>query len=195
MLARFISSATMFLGGTAQMAHLWTRNHAGWAPERLGGESFRLCAGGPGTHMASDKATARRGDAEAHLVPAIVGASHVWALMAPAGSRVQVNGRAPLAGLCVLRDRDEIRLGNGEVLYFSTDSLATVVPFSGSDRSVFCGRCRQRIDAGVPVVCCPDCGIWFHQGSDLPCWTYSEKCAFCGRATALDAGFMWAPEE
>jgi hypothetical protein len=106
------------------------------------------------------------------------------------------------AGLCVLGDRDEIRMG-GELRYFSTETLASVEAFPGAERAVFCGRCRQKIEAGTPAVCCPGCGIWYHQDESanlaeserLPCWTYSEKCAFCGHPTALDTVFAWTPEE
>jgi hypothetical protein len=105
-----------------------------------------------------------------------------------------VNGRTVPAGLCLLDDRDEIRVRE-EKLYFSTENLASVEQFPGSDRQVFCGRCRQLIETGTPAVCCPSCGVWYNESADLPCWTYSGKCTFCGQATALDAGFSWTPEE
>ena len=94
-----------------------------------------------------------------------------------------------------MRDRDEIRSASGALYYFSTESQVAVVEFPGMEHPVFCGRCRQRLEPGSSCVCCPACSIWFHQGSDLPCWTYSEKCPFCSRATSLDTGFAWIPED
>jgi hypothetical protein len=127
-------------------------------------------------------------------VQAEAAGSKVWALIASANSDTRVNSRSLPAGLCVLADRDEIRVG-GDVQYFSTETLAAAVEFPGADRPVFCGRCRQQIDAGTPAVCCPGCGIWYNQSGELPCFTYSEKCTFCGHPTALDSGFAWTPEE
>ena len=95
------------------------------------------------------------------------GGSKVWALIVSANSNSRVNSRLLPAGLCVLADRDEIRFG-GEVQYFSTETLAAAVDFPGADRPVFCGRCRQQIDAGTPAVCCPGCGIWYNQSGELP---------------------------
>jgi hypothetical protein len=105
-----------------------------------------------------------------------------------------VNSRTLPAGLCVLANRDEIRIGD-EVQFFSTETQAEVVPFPGSVRAVYCARCRQQIEVSLPAVCCPNCGIWHHQSAELPCWTYAEKCAFCGQPTTLDSGFTWTPEE
>ena len=44
------------------------------------------------------------------------------------------------------------------------------------------------------AVRCPQCGIWYHQHDQLPCWTYAPACGFCPQSTALDAGFAWTPE-
>lgn len=130
----------------------------------------------------------------ARLVGTDVDGSRQWALIASTNADVRVNSGVVDGGLCVLADRDEIRIGD-TAMYFSTESLATVEPFPGAERPVYCGRCRQLIDIGAPAVRCPGCGVWYNQSAELPCWTYSEKCVFCPTLTALDAEFAWSPEE
>ena len=175
------------------MAHLWLQSASGWVATQLSGAETWLAA----DHIARSSPRGRLpGEGRAALLlRAEGGPAPQWALIVPRGSRVLVNGRPPMAGLFVLRDRDEIRSQAGDLFYFSTETLATIVDFPGGERPVFCGRCRQRLDLGSCAVCCPSCSIWFHQASDLPCWTYSETCGFCGRATALDSGFTWIPED
>jgi hypothetical protein len=133
-------------------------------------------------------------DSPQRLISTGVGGWRVWALVSPWGSDIRVNGRAVLAGVHVLDDRDEIRTEDGTKRYFSAEMPATIEEFPVPGRPVFCGRCRQQIDAGSPAVRCSGCGVWYNQSAELPCWTYSDKCAFCGQSTALDAGFAWAPE-
>jgi len=175
------------------MAHLWMQDVNGWGARRLDAALYDLaaapipCAEEAPMGSASRKA-ARLIRADADGVPA-------WALIASPDSAVRVNSRAVPAGLCVLADRDEIRTGDGIQYFFSTESLATVVSFPGAERPVYCGRCREPIEAGAPAVCCPGCGIWYNQSAEFPCWTYSNKCAFCGHPTALDTGFSWTPED
>lgn len=182
------------------MAHLWTQSDGGWGARRLVGGQFDLAAiqvrqAGKSSPTGSDGQTAV-------LIRTNRGGSMVWALITSAETDIRVNSRSVPAGLCVLADRDEIRMG-GAVRYFSTETLAAVEAFPGAERAVFCGRCRQRIEPGTPAVCCAGCGIWYHQDESanlaeserLPCWTYSGKCAFCGHPTALDTGFSWTPEE
>jgi len=99
-----------------------------------------------------------------------------------------------VAGLRVLDDRDEIRTDDGARCYFSAEMPATVEEFPAPERPVFCGRCRSRSmwDAGGPL---PELRRLVQPVRGAPCWTYSDKCTFCGQATALDAGFAWAPED
>ncbi|MGO8757452.1 MAG: hypothetical protein ACLQG3_04940 [Terracidiphilus sp.] len=170
------------------MAHLWTRGTSGWDAQMLDDVGIDVAA--LATSSAPEVLPAKK---VARLLRTDSGGSKLWALIASGDCDVRVNSRSVSAGLCVLSDRDEIRIG-AEVQYFSTEALAAVVAFPAFDRPVFCGRCRQQIEAGAPAVCCPGCGIWYNQSADLPCWTYSEKCAFCGHPTALDAGFTWTPE-
>ena len=174
------------------MAHLWVRHEGVWGAQRLGSAGIDVAG-----LLASRAAAAADGAAYPHsdrLIRVDAAEAKSWAIIASPTSGLRVNGRTPPAGLCVLDDRDEIR-GGAEKLFFSTETLAAVEPFPGSDRPVFCGRCRQSIEVGSPAVCCPGCGISYNESAELPCWTYSEKCTFCGQATALDAGFSWTPEE
>ncbi|MGA7342134.1 MAG: hypothetical protein WBE72_03280 [Terracidiphilus sp.] len=173
------------------MAHLWIQGEGGWSAQKLDGaeldHAFALRA------AKADEPGATPGEVIRFVRAEALGTG-VWALIARPDSDVRVNSRAVPAGLCVLTDRDEIRVG-GEVQYFSTETLAAVEAFPGSERAMFCGRCRQQIEAGSQAVHCPNCGVWYNQSGDLPCWTYSDKCTFCGHPTALDAGFAWTPEE
>ena len=174
------------------MAHLWTQDAGGWGATRLGGPQFDLASATAG--QPAEAGRAPRPDIAAHLVHADAAGAKHWVMIASPGSPARLNGHPLPAGLCVLADRDEIRIGQ-EVRYFSSETLATAELFPATERTVFCGRCRQHIEAGSPAVCCPGCGVWYNQSGDLPCWTYSAKCTFCGHPTALDAGFAWTPEE
>ena len=174
------------------MAHLWIQDECGWDAVALVGAQCDLAP--IATRRTQEAAPAATAETGATLVRADVGESKAWALITPSKADIRVNGREVCAGLCVLADRDQIRIGD-QTQYFSTETLASVQPFPGSDHPVFCGRCRQKIEAGALSVRCPDCGIWYNQSPDLPCWTYSSKCAFCGHPTALDTGFAWTPEE
>jgi hypothetical protein len=179
------------------MAHLWVQSEGSWQAQRLG-----AAQGGSGDSLLrvrGDGLGGMREDAPSMTGPRLIwsdaGGSRAWALVTPWGSDVRVNGRAVVAGLRVLDDRDEIRTDDGARCYFSAEMPATVEEFPAPERPVFCGRCRQQIDVGMPAVRCPSCGVWYNQSAELPCWTYSDKCTFCGQATALDAGFAWAPED
>ena len=177
------------------MAHLWIQGDAGWDARKLTGRQFALAATGTPQFAVGETLAGGSGEKAAWLISADAGGSPIWALVASQKSGVRVNGRVPPAGLCVLAERDEIRIEGGPRYFFSRELLATVEEFPGSERAVFCGRCRQPIEVGTPSVCCPNCGIWFHQTAGLPCWTYAETCSFCGKPTSLDAGFSWVPEE
>jgi hypothetical protein len=174
------------------MAHLWKKGTSGWAAEKLDVAQFDLAA--TPAPQAGDAQPGTTSDKVARLIRADADGSRVWALVASRNSDIRVNGRAVLAGLRVLADRDEIRNG-GIQYFFSSETLATIEELPSSERPVFCGRCRQQIAAGSPAVCCPGCGVWYNQSTDLPCFTYADKCTFCGHPTTLDSAFSWAPEE
>jgi hypothetical protein len=108
---------------------------------------------------------------------------------------VRVNGWVLTTGLRVLGDKDEIRIGDGTPLFFSSESVAEIQNFPGSEREIFCPRCTLPIEKGKAVVRCPKCQTLHHQDAELGCWTYAEGCAVCAHPTAMDGGFHWRPEE
>lgn len=113
-----------------------------------------------------------------------------WVLLGDAGTRV--NGTPLVAGLCVLRDRDEL-LAGGRRVYFSTEMPAGIAPFAGP-AAVTCPRCRLDIEPGTPAVVCPGCRVVHHQHDELPCFTHAARCAVCDHPSALDAGYGSSPE-
>jgi len=116
-----------------------------------------------------------------------------WIMLAGRRIAVRVNGQPLALGIRALRDKDEIVAG-GHRLFFSTEELARVTPFPGMERSVFCPRCKQKLEPGDPAVCCPLCRAWSHQSEILPCWQYAPTCALCQQqSTALDAEFNFNP--
>ncbi len=125
-----------------------------------------------------------------------VGAVERWAVVAVGDAQLRVNGW-PLGapGIRVLDHKDEISLPALGSVFFSAEKLATVRPFAGAPRAVFCGRCRNEVTAGQESVSCPGCGVVFHMRESSPCFTYTPECNLCGHPTALDAGLLWAPEE
>jgi hypothetical protein len=177
------------------MAHLWLQVSDGWGARRLDAAQYELSS--VPIPIAEDAPIISPSGKAAQLIRTDRSGMPAWALIASPNSGVRVNSRGVPAGLCVLSDRDEIRTGDGIRYYFSAETLATVVPFPGSDRPVYCGRCREPIEVGAPAVRCPGpgCGIWFNESPDLPCWTYTDKCPFCGFPTPLDTGLSWSPED
>src|SRR5271169_6705353 len=152
------------------MAHLWMQDVDGqWGALALTGASLDLSVAPP-------RPIAEAAAPAALLLKCGSGAQESWALAAGAGAAVRVNGALLVTGLGVLSDRDEIRVNGSPPLFFSTETLAAVQPFPGSDRPVFCGRCRRQIKQGDPAVRCPACSIWHEQSAQYPCWTYHDKC-------------------
>lgn len=176
------------------MAHLWVTTESNdWAVLPLEDDAFTLTTSPPkpvrrslddGEVLSSVLLTRTRGGADGLM----------WVLIAGAGSGVSLNGLPLVTGMRVVSDRDEIRIPGLSNLYFSTESLARVEEFSGSDQTLFCPRCKQEIEQGAAAVKCPACGVWHHQTQELNCWTYAEVCALCAHATDLSAGFEWTPE-
>ena len=158
------------------MAHVWVREGdpreaAEWSPLPLEGESLAVSA--------------------ARLVRT-TDAGGGWVVVGPCS--VSVNGSRLDTGIRVLRDRDELRAAGGR-MFFSSESLAVVVPFPDPGKTTFCPRCKLAIAPGSPAVRCPQCGVWHHQSEELPCWVYSVSCSLCDHPTALDAGYRWVPGE
>jgi hypothetical protein len=175
------------------MAHLWLQDANGWGAHRLDAALYELAASPIPQAMAVSVCSAD--GKTARLIQTDTCGLQVWALIASRNSGVRVNSHGVTAGICVLSDRDEIRTAEGKQYFFSTETLATVVAFPGAERPLYCGLCREPIEAGAQAVCCPGCGVWFNESAELPCWTYADKCPFCGHSTTLDAGFSWTPED
>jgi hypothetical protein len=116
-----------------------------------------------------------------------------WALVADGSVRLLVNGEPLAVGIALLRDRDELRVGGGEPVYFSAERLACVEACERDD-APRCPRCAQSIARGELSVRCPGCGVLHHQRAERECWTYLEKCALCDQATDLASGLRWTPE-
>ena len=115
-----------------------------------------------------------------------------WVVIGPPSLRL--NGAALDVGIAVMVDRDELCVG-GRRMFFTTESVPTVVPFPGSDRPVSCARCGSVIAPGSPAVACPTCGLWYHESEELPCWTYGPHCVADDQPTALDAELRFSPED
>lgn len=173
------------------MAHLWQKSDVGWCAKELTVSALNPTAVvASAAHDSHPQGTIAP---TAFIVPVTVAFANAWALISKAGVDTCVNGVPVAAGLHVLADRDEIRI-NDEVQYFSTESLAVVVPLPATERAIYCARCRLEIKVGMPCVCCPSCGVWYHEQPDLRCFTYTERCAICPQKTTLDAEYAWMPE-
>ncbi|MCX6901645.1 MAG: hypothetical protein NT105_23440 [Verrucomicrobia bacterium] len=182
------------------MAHLWMAANEGqageWTVHPLAADGYEITNDGKPVVLAS--MAQRRTKPTVTLVRQT--ANDTWVLLVHPGAALRVNGQAVTLGVRILRDRDEIRVGGlrPATLFFSTERMASVKSFPGSDRPVHCPRCKTELAAGTPAVRCPNpqCGLWHHQAPDsnLPCWTYDTRCASCDQQTALDAGYRWTPE-
>ncbi len=141
-------------------------------------------------------------DASCAPVPTILSApsahGDLWVLLVPpTGDSVHINGCVVVAGLAVLRHRDEITIGDHFVAYFSSETPPEVAPLSaGSSGPVPCARCTRVIDVASPAVRCPLCGAAHHAAVDRQCWGYAETCATttCSQLTDLEAGPRFVPE-
>jgi predicted RNA-binding Zn-ribbon protein involved in translation (DUF1610 family) len=174
------------------MAHLWVQDDAnawGWFP--LAAEVLSLPDALP---TAGPRTQDGQAGHEAILMRSPGAGATRWVLLA-ASQGVLVNGLPLHTGIRVLSDRDEICLGAAGAVYFSTETLATVEVFPGSEQPVYCPRCKQEIAPGSNAVKCPQCGVWHHQSEELPCWTYSPRCALCDQPTELGGSYRWSPEE
>jgi hypothetical protein len=184
------------------VAHLWVQKNGGeWAVARLGDEAVVFTAEGP-QRIHGGEGSGPNGSG-ASLLRAILiqhqaSTEDTWALVAAPDGRTFVNGRALTLGLCVLRDKDEIRVDGGAAGFFSTERLAVMELFAGSASPTVCPRCRRPIRQGEAIVRCPRCRVAHHQTQDLPCWTgYDDKpfdtCAMNDHAARLGGDFEWSP--
>jgi DNA-directed RNA polymerase subunit RPC12/RpoP len=174
------------------VAHIWLQNiDPEWIAHplscaELSLESFLIDALGP--------SPACRPSSDVRFLKTQIDNQESWVVLAGHGADVTVNGIPLLVGICVLRDRDEIRWSRDGFAFFSSEELAAVADLPQGDRKIMCPRCKQEIMPGTPAVRCPRCGVWHHQSEQLPCYTYAENCATCTRKTGLD-GYEWTPEE
>ncbi len=178
------------------MSLLWIKNEDGaWADHALENDFVAI---GPGTATPMVAPDARGCNSGTALIRC--GDAHGfdrWLLICAPTSRARVNGARVPIGVRVLADRDAIALGDRQILFFSSEQLARVLPFPGKDDHTSCIRCKLPLEPGTPAVRCPspECGFWHHQSDDQSCWTYTAACASCGHPTAFDAGFQWSPWE
>jgi hypothetical protein len=178
------------------MAFLWTTDANGqWLASPLDGNRCRLSAQGiregeqPGCQPPEGLLLLSESDA----------GQPRWVLLTQ-GGQLQHNGLPLLLGVTVLADRDEIVIPAAEPdaarrFFFSSERLAAVEPFP-LETPATCPRCRQSLNPGQPAVRCPACGVWHHQLTERPCWSYAELCAACqAQTTALGGRFRWTPED
>src|SRR6476620_2154368 len=110
------------------MAHLWTIDSGGlWAPAALDDVAFVL--GSFGLARLSDPRAKTSSPSAVMLRRTGDGPDASWSLLIPASASARVNGAPSPLGLVVLADRDEIRVLGSEPVFFSTETLAAVVPF------------------------------------------------------------------
>ena len=123
------------------------------------------------------------------------GGANTWVLLVGSEARTWVNGIPQAVGLRRLQDRDEIRVEAGGRFFLSTESLPRIDSFPGSDSATPCPRCRREVEVETPAVCCPGCGVHYHQSESDPCFTYSPTCPTCSRSTELNGELPWTPED
>ncbi len=189
------------------MAHIWVPDDEGWSVLVLARDTDCALDGYPPRLVPRGKGNQDAGPA-VRLCPldASEGPARGWCLVAAPAAEVLVNGLPLAAGMRVLRDRDEIRVGAAERYFFSTEEQARLEVYTPPEAEVedhqqgsagACPRCHTPIKPGDTVVRCAACGILHHQDEEqgLVCWTYTEQCALCNQSTDLEAGFAWSPEE
>jgi hypothetical protein len=118
----------------------------------------------------------------------------LWLLLALTPGSVALNGVPLRSGIRVLTDQDEISLGPGGRMFFSTERRAAVQPCTSTNPDLRCARCRRPILPQSDAVACPNCTVWYHQTDRRPCWTYAPVCAMCGHASELNGTYRWTPE-
>ncbi len=180
------------------MAVLWVRLKGGevpWGVAVLDAQEAVELVGDRARPLRVATADGRRVEGAVVLRHDAGGAGGVgWVLIRGRGREVRVNGMVERLGVRALRHQDQIEVGD-QRMYFSTESLASVGPFPGAGRPVFCPRCKQEIEAGVPAVQCPSCGLWHHETPELNCWTYAPHCSTCSQGTEVGGEYRWVPED
>jgi hypothetical protein len=179
------------------MPHLWVRDESAagdWLVTPLDGGAFALPAGAAQPRARRRPAEAAR-STTALLLRSRLPDGETGLVMGVTAAGVLLNGEPLRTGIRVLADRDELHVDGVGRVFFSTERLARVEPCPGAEPAVRCVRCKQIIEPGTDAVRCPQCGVWYHQSDDLPCWTYTPHCVLCPQPTALETGYRWTPAE
>ena len=165
------------------MPHVWKLVENQWTPVALAGDAFALAGAQPAS---SSGAMLRRAGAE----------DAGWALLTPPSVSARVNGEPVALGIRALCDRDEIQTPDEAPVFFSTEKLVAVEPYTGPAGGK-CPRCTKEIEPGSPAVRCGSCGTWYHQSEARACFTYGENpiCVSCASDAVVSGEFSWTPEE
>lgn len=164
------------------MAHLWIPENDEWTAHGLADGVLPLPATMPSLPSG--------------VVLRSAGPDADWYLLAMPPTTVRVNGQAPALGIRVLRDKDEIRVPGAPPMFFSSEKLVSVEPFTGEPGAT-CIRCTKVIEPQSPAVRCGSCQRWYHQNPERNCFTYGDGaiCVECGAAAVVNDAFRWTPEE
>jgi len=102
----------------------------------------------------------------------------------------------PMAAVVVLRDRDLLAYGtaHGPRTLFFDHARGDAQAERHRGAAVACPFCRQSIEPGDSAVCCPDCGLAYHEEPSAGggCWSACRTCCGCGRQ-AKGLGSPWVP--
>lgn len=176
------------------MSHVWIASDSdGWSAHELEDAPHAVL---PAPPILTRWQPSSRGPAPiALLLPwTRSGGRESFVLLARQTHSIRVNGAPLQTGFRVLRDRDSIQLADRSPIYFSNQRLPVIEPLPETDEPRFCPRCKTLIEPGSPAVHCVNCGSWYHQSDEFPCWNYSDTC-HCGLPTALDGDYRWTPNE
>lgn len=178
------------------MAHIWLKdNKEEWMAMALNSDVMSLTDAG--VYSASISQDEKTEQGSVFIKSWQHAEEQIWLVMAGRGTRVWVNGRLLQTGIRILQDQDDVRVHHQPSVFFSTEQLARVRPYTPGSSPVFCPRCKQPFDDGTPSVQCPQCEVWHHQDEvhELGCWLYAEHCAVCDQLTDLHSDFRWTPAE
>lgn len=187
------------------MAHLWIRwqqnhgnheepGHSAWAIANLPDDAGVIVLTDNPRQPVRLGGKGRKDSVVAQIVCIGDGQKETWVLQSGEREKIRVNGLPLVADIQVLENLDELRTKGTGRFYFSTERTPRVEAFQGRAAATPCARCRSTISQGEPTVQCPKCKTWHHESTDMPCWSYSEKCSLCDEETSLDKGLRWTPE-
>jgi hypothetical protein len=168
------------------MPYLWNLNeNLDWTPRKMAEKSVEVVASKVDANVCIVKPPRDGSLTEKYVL--------LWA----PGKMVRLNGLEANAGIRVLCDRDEIRVGSEPPVFFSAEVLVQDEVFIAADTEMLCPRCERPLEDGAPVVRCPACSLAFHYNRDdktKDCWEYAPTCT-CGQSTEMGTGFKWTPHE